>query len=107
MHRFTRNDVKDALIFFRKHQTKTLQSVKKVLQKICIQSSLENLVSSHPYLKLRLRDCSHDKKIIKGTEIISLNISVSKSLKGLIFPKWANPFYCLQKHREIGPKLKL
>ena len=30
MHRFTRDDVKDALIFFRKHQTKTLQSVKNV-----------------------------------------------------------------------------
>ena len=67
-----------------------------MLQNMCIQSYLENLASSHPYSKLRSRDCSHDKKSIKGTEIINLNISVSKSLKGLILPKWANLFYCLQ-----------
>ena len=78
-----------------------------MLQKICMQSYLENLVSSHPYLKLRSRGCSHDKKVWKALKLISLNISVSKSLKGLIFPKWDNLYYCLQKHREIGPKLKL
>ena len=40
-----------------------LYKVKKMLQKMCIQSYLENLVSSHPCLKLRSRDCSHDKKV--------------------------------------------
>ena len=51
MHRFTRNDVKDALIFFRKHQTKTLESVKNVTKyvhsKLFRESSIFTSLAGH------------------------------------------------------------